>query len=53
MYMHKAVLDISFRMGINSLILRIIIAIVVPLLISLVYAKWIKIIWHKPVKVAS
>lgn len=52
MYMHKVLLDITFKLGINSLILRIIVAIVVPLLISLGYVKWIKPILHKPIKAA-
>ena len=52
MYMHKAVLDISARMGIHSLIIQIILAIIVPLLISLVYVKWFKPIIHKPIKAA-
>lgn len=37
MYLHKAILDITFKLGMNSLILRIIVAIAIPCLLSLIY----------------
>ncbi|UDM32539.1 acyltransferase family protein [Lentilactobacillus laojiaonis] len=37
MYLHKAILDITQRLGVDSIVLRLFIAIIVPCLLSLLY----------------